>query len=247
MKHSIVIPARYKSSRFPGKPLAKINNKEMIIYVGEICAEAIGKDNVYIATDDEKIKNVCIGYRMNVIMTSENCLTGSDRIYEASLKIDSDVLINVQGDEPLIKKEDILKVVEHSKKNPDAIVNAMCPIRDKKEFFSLNVPKVVIDSNNKLLYMSRAGIPHNKVGKFAKAYKQVCIYAFPKEPLSVFYNYAKKTPLESIEDIEILRFLELGYEVNMVEVGESSISVDLPQDIARVERALNENQGFTKI
>lgn len=241
MKYAIVIPARYKSSRFEGKPLAKINGKEMIKYVWDVAKGVLGAENAYIATESEEIRQVCEEYGMRVIMTSESCLTGTDRVYEASLQIDADVLINVQGDEPLIDVEDIRKVVSASQENSGKVINAMCEIENRSDFFSLNVPKIVVAPSGDLLYMSRAPIPGSKSGEFVFGKKQVCIYAFPKKALIDFYNYGRKTPLEKVEDIEILRFLELGYDVKMVEVSKSSVAVDTPEDLARVEHILNTN------
>ncbi|MBT3392805.1 MAG: 3-deoxy-manno-octulosonate cytidylyltransferase [Elusimicrobiaceae bacterium] len=238
MKYAIVIPARYKSSRFEGKPLAKIKGKPMIAYVYDVCIKVLAKENVYVATDDDRIKEFCESYGMRVVMTSRECLTGTDRVYEASKQIDADVIINVQGDEPLILENDIKKIIEASKTSPKKIINGMCDIDDENDFRSLTVPKVVCNLDNELLYMSRASIPTNKKGEFVSAKKQVCIYAFPKNNLKDFYEYGKKTDLEKIEDIEILRFLELGYKIQMVSVSQSSIAVDTPEDLEKVEQIL---------
>ena len=172
-------------------------------------------------------------------MTSESCLTGTDRVAEAARKLDGDVFINVQGDEPLIEPGDIRKVIEESKKDPEAVINCYCPIVDEEEFFSRNVPKIVYNLNNYLIYMSRAPIPYNKKGDFISANKQVCIYAFPSHSLEKFISSKEKTPLESIEDLELNRFVEMGVPVRMLEVSSSSIAVDEPGDIAKVEAVLN--------
>ncbi|MFC1840466.1 3-deoxy-manno-octulosonate cytidylyltransferase [Thermodesulfobacteriota bacterium] len=238
---AIIIPARYASSRFPGKPLAEILGKPMIIWVWEKCIEAIGQDHVYVATDDERIKRTCEKEGINVLMTGTDCLTGTDRVYDASTQIEADILINVQGDEPLVKPQDIKLVIKQAERFPDKVINAMCSIKEEKDFFSPTVPKVVARPDGRLLYMSRSGIPSNKQLEFVNAKKQVCIYAFPKKALADFYNQGSKTPLEKVEDIEILRFLEMGYDVLMIEVSDSSIAVDVPSDIERVEKVL-ENQ-----
>ncbi len=236
----IIIPARYQSSRFPGKPLIKINGISMIERVWKKCIQAIPKKDVHVATDSKVIYDFCIENSMNTIMTPE-CLTGSDRVYQASLKLEADIFINVQGDEPLISPEDIKSVISFSAKSPQAVINAMCQITEEADFQSSAVPKVVVNINNNLLYMSRSAIPLTKNKTMVTAYKQVCIYAFPKETLKRFAEQATKTPLESIEDIEILRFLEIGVPVKMIEVSQSSISVDYPEDVKRVENALNSN------
>jgi 3-deoxy-manno-octulosonate cytidylyltransferase (CMP-KDO synthetase) len=242
MKKAIVIPARYESSRYPGKPLIDLMGKSMIQRVYEICEKAIGGSQVYIATDDVRIQEHCLAENMNVVMTSSSCLTGTDRVYEASLKIDADVFINVQGDEPLISELDIRVVIEEAEKNPDKIINGMGEIRSADDFFSCTVPKVVADPNGRLLYMSRAGIPSNKSHTFDWGFRQVCIYSFPQNCLKHFYDFGKKTPLEESEDIEILRFLELGYEVKMVKVSSNSVAIDTEEDRERVLKILNERQ-----
>lgn len=244
MKFSIVIPARYESSRFPGKPLIDLLGKSMIQRVYEICSKTIGEENTYIATDDERIESHCTQNNMNCIMTPKSCLTGTDRVYKASLELDSDILINVQGDEPLIDPDDILAVINEARRNPDKIINAMGKIDSEESFNSLTVPKVTTDMEGKLLYMSRAGIPLSKNGDFITASRQVCIYSFPKGALEKFYIYGKKTPLESIEDIEILRFLELGYEVRMVKVSGDSIAIDTEEDSKKVIEILREREGL---
>ncbi len=240
MKFAIVIPARYKSSRFPGKPLVDICDRPMILRVWDKARQALPEDCVYIATDDERIANICKQAGANVLMTPEDCLTGTDRVFHASQVLDTDILINIQGDEPLILVDDILAVINESKAHPSEIINAMCPIQHEEEFYSSSVPKVVCTPQNRLLYMSRAAIPTTKGLSFDRAYKQVCIYAFPKESLETFAKQPQKTPLEQIEDIEILRFLELGYNVRMLEVSESSIAVDHPEDVTKVEKALRD-------
>lgn len=240
MNFKIIIPARLKSTRFPEKPLALINGKAMIEYVYDVCAKAIGSENVFVATDSEKIVEHCNTKGIITILTSKDCLTGTDRVAEAANKVEGDIFINVQGDEPLIKAEDILKVIEFSKKHPEAVINCYCQISDQEEYFSKNIPKIVFNLNNELVYMSRAPIPFSKSGEFQKSHKQVCIYAFPREALRKFVGCKEKTPLEAIEDLELNRFVELNVPVKMLEVSSSSIAVDVPEDIQKVEAVLNQ-------
>ena len=239
MNFIIVIPARYASSRFPGKPLVKIHGKTMLKRVYEKCCQAVAKKNIIIATDSKKITDHCKKESLNFIMTSKKCLTGTDRVAEVSKKIKKDFYINVQGDEPLIKVEDLKKIINYAKKNPNKIVNAMCRIKNKKDYFNSNIPKLVFDKSKNLIYMSRAAIPSNKKNKFIKSYKQVCIYSFPRKKLKIFSNQKVKTLNEKIEDIEILRFIDLGFKVKMIEVSESSIAVDTKQDLKKVRRIFN--------
>lgn len=237
-KWAIIIPARFESSRLPGKPLVNILGVSLIERVWRRCTEKVDKDRVYIATDDERIRVHIESFGGQAIMTSTSCLTGTDRVYEAARKLNLDSVINVQGDEPLIDPQDILLFIEQMKSNPELIFNGMTRIKNKEEFQSPTVPKVVFRADKRLLYMSRAAIPTTKELEFKTAYKQVCIYAFPTSLLGKFVESNEKTFHESIEDIEILRFLEKGYDVKMLEVSGSSIAVDIPEDVVRVERAI---------
>ena len=237
LKYAVVIPARYKSSRFPGKPLVDICGKPMIQHVWERCCEAVGKDKVYVATDDYRIESVVNDFGGSVILTSSDCLTGTDRLAEVNEKLDFDFIINVQGDEPLIDPENILKVIDIFKKT-GRIVNAMSRITSEEEFRSLTVPKVTSSTSGRLMYMSRSGIPLTKDGEFRTSFKQVCVYAFSREHLKFFASTKNKSPLEEIEDIEILRFLEADYHIDMVEVDSGSLAVDVPNDVEKVEVAM---------
>lgn len=233
MNFGVIIPARYNSSRFPGKPLVDIFGKPMIQHVWEKCCSAVGNEKVYIATDDVRIKDVVENFGGKVVMTSEECMTGTDRLAEANIKLNLDFIVNVQGDEPLINPMDINKVI-NAFLDTGNVTNAMCSINSKKEFKSLSVPKVTFSKNKKLLYMSRAGIPQSKTDTNEFGFKQVCIYAFSKEQLAFFHTHNNKTYHENIEDIEILRFIESDFTVDMVEVEKGSIAVDTPDDLERV-------------
>jgi 3-deoxy-manno-octulosonate cytidylyltransferase (CMP-KDO synthetase) len=248
-KIAIIIPARYASARFPGKPLADIAGKSLILRVWEQCSLAIGPQDVYVATEDNRIQNHCLEHSMQVLMTSNTCLTGTDRIAEAYDTFLSnegyDYIVNVQGDEPLVKPEDIRKVIDTMIKTdtlrnvfhfdtPPYVYCGYCRIETEEEFKNPNVPKVVFNQQEELLYISRAPIPTNKKLELVEAYRQVCIYGFIPTTLSRYYTIGKKSKLEAIEDIEILRFMEeFKYPVKMVEVLHS-IAVDIPEDIYKV-------------
>jgi 3-deoxy-manno-octulosonate cytidylyltransferase (CMP-KDO synthetase) len=235
---AVVIPARYQSSRFPGKPLVDLCGKPMIQHVWERCCEAVGAEKVYVATDSDQIEIVVKNFGGAVLRTSSECLTGTDRLAEANQELNCDFIINVQGDEPLISPDDINTVAQAYLNGDGCVVNAMCEITDEQEFRSFTVPKVVCDQSKKLLYMSRSAIPLTKSGEFKFAFKQVCIYAFSREHLAFFISHQKKTPLEEVEDIEILRFLESQYSVQMIQVDSGSIAIDVPEDVERVIAAL---------
>ena len=240
----VVIPARYKSSRFPGKPLAKIYGKEMILWVCEVAEKSVGSENVYVATENEEIAHLVKNNGYQVVMTSDECLTGTDRVAEASKEIDADIFINIQGDEPLVSADDVNKVIEAKKDNPKHIINCMSKLHKDEDPSDVKIPKVVTDKDNDLLYASRGCIPMNKNGLDpiivgSEAYKQVCIYGFSKEQLDRFHS-GKKTSLESVEDIEIIRFLEKGMCVKMLELNTVSYAVDYPEDIKKIEEIYSE-------
>ena len=239
----LVIPARFKSSRFPGKPLALINNKPLILHVADNCCKAISKKNIVIATDDIRIKEVLVKENYHVHMTSPNCLTGTDRVAEVAKNIFADIYINVQGDEPLINPDDILKAIEYKKNNPSKIINFYSLIGDNEDPKNKNIPKVVISETNKLIYISRAPIPESIEIKNNKVFlKQICIYAYTREELLFFANHNNKSINEKYEDIEILRFLDFDKEVLMVKTDNQSLAVDSPNDIYKVESFLKSKQ-----
>lgn len=236
--HAIVIPARFASSRFPGKPLVDILGKPMIRHVWERCVATTSADHVYVATDDPRIRTACEQFGARVLMTSPDCLTGTDRVAEAALGLDYAFLVNVQGDEPMLDPADIVAVVNAYRQHGGAVVNAMTAIHDERDYWSRHVPKVVSTPDGRLLYMSRAAIPANKGGTFERAWKQVCIYCFSPAQLAAYSAVSAKGTIERIEDIEILRFLDLGVEVRMVELDSATIAVDTPEDLERVVHAL---------
>ncbi len=247
MSIAIIIPARYESSRFPGKPLALISGIPMILRVWDKCSRVtnVNNENIFVATDNKKIKNLCNKNGINVIMTSNNCLTGTDRVAEAGKKIEADVIVNVQGDEPLINPNDIDYVIQNFRNSKVQILNTYSKIQNDEDFFNKAIPKVVFDNRQMLMYISRSGIPSSKKGRIPKnSYKQVCIYAYSKKKLMEFYNYGlqnNKSYIEDLEDIEIIRFLEMGEKIRMLEIKNETIAVDFPEDIVKVENFLNGN------
>ena len=240
MRSCIIIPARYTSTRYPGKPLVLLLGKPMILWVAELAAKCIGQAHVYIATEDERIAAVVDEAGFNFLMTSKSAATGTDRLAEAASMIDYDLYINVQGDEPLIKPEDIAKVIKTKEENLGRIVNGFCWMAADENPESRDIPKVVTSEDNTLLYMSRAAIPSFKDQSCApeRYKKQVCIYAFTKAELMDFAGFGRKGIVEGHEDIEILRFLELGYKIMLVETQPGSLAVDTPSDVAKEEPAM---------
>jgi 3-deoxy-manno-octulosonate cytidylyltransferase (CMP-KDO synthetase) len=233
----VVIPARFKSTRYPGKPLALIAGVPMIIRVAQRVMMSVPKEKILIATEDERILKTVNDAGFKGVMTADTALTGTDRVHDAVKDLDVGIIVNVQGDEPLLDSTDILKMVQIKKENPGFVINGMTRIVAGEDPRSLNLPKVVFNEKNELLYMSRAAVPGSKK-PHSEYWKQVCIYAFSKDQLAAFYGMGRKSAVENIEDIEILRFLDLGIRVKMVETRPGSLAVDVPEDIPPVEAAL---------
>lgn len=241
MKKVIIIPARYQSSRFPGKPLMKILNKELILWAVEISNSVVGKKNTYVATDSSLIKNFLKKNKINYVMTSKNCLTGTDRVAEAAKKIKSDIYINLQGDEPLVKKSDVQKIINQKIKNYNNVICGYSSLMKNENPKNINIPKILFNKNKKLIYASRLPIPGNKkrTGQ-CLFFKQVCVYAFNSNELKKFKNCKKKTYYETQEDIELLRFFDLDIDIKMQKMSSSSMAVDVRSDIKKIEKYLND-------
>ena len=238
MKIIGVIPARYQSSRFQGKPLADINGKPMIWWVYQQCLKVEDFDSVYVATDDDKIFDKCRELGVNVIMTSEEHRTGTDRIGEVAEKLDADLYVNIQGDEPMIEPETIRAAIKPFYENKDLqITNLMTKIKNSVDTVNFTIPKVITNKDGIGVYLTRATAPYPKGSIDYDYYKQVCVYGFKPEALRFYCEYGKKygkAKIEAIEDIEILRFIENGYKVQYIEVDSDTVAVDTEKDLARV-------------
>ena len=246
MKSVVMIPARYKSTRFPGKPLVPLLGKPMVLWVGALCAEAVGRENVYVATEDSRIYDVVVEGGFNAVMTGDKASTGTDRLAEAAGKIDADIYINVQGDEPLVDPGDIRKIRDVKAGRMDAVINGFCRVSAQEDPQNVNIPKVITTESDVMVYMSRCALPGFKDAENAPASykKQVCIYAFTRDELRAFQNFGRKSALEACEDIEILRFLEMDKKIVMVETKGGSLAVDVPEDVGPVEAALKRLHGI---
>lgn len=238
MKIIGVIPARYKSSRFPGKPLADICGKPMIWWVYQQCLKVDDFTEVYVATDDDKIFNTCEELDIKVIMTSDAHRTGTDRIGEVARKIEADLIVNIQGDEPLLEPATIRAAIMPFYDNPELqISNLMTKITDPVEIVNFTVPKVITNKEGIGVYLTRATAPYPKGKIDYSYYKQVCVYGFKPEALQFYCDYGLKygkAKIEEIEDIEILRFIENGYKVQYIEVESDTVAVDTPNDLEKV-------------
>lgn len=234
MDYVVVIPARLTSSRLPRKPLVEICGKSMLEHTYARAVEAVCAEKVFIATDSDEILQVCKKFGAQVVMTSVDCLTGTDRIAEFAQKVSADVYINLQGDEPLMEPVNIKAVIKAGLTAPTSIINGWAWIETEAEFRSRTIPKVIVRQDGQMMYMSRAPIPGTKDNSFQFSRKQICVYSFPRKALADFAKNGGKTPHEEVEDIEILRFAEMGWEVQMIELSGTSIAVDTPEDLERV-------------
>jgi len=239
----LVIPARFASSRYPGKPLVDLAGLPMIVRTWRQCVQALEPERVLVATDDSRILEVCERHGARCMVTSPDCLTGTDRLVEVASRLDADCLINVQGDEPLFEPDNIRRLVEAVNAHPGEVLNGFCPVQNVAEFHNPSLPKVVMRPDGRLLYMSRAGIPMDKDLCFRGAFRQVCAYAFPRKALEAFGSARGKTSLEAVEDIEILRFLELGWEVRMLPMVSVCPPLDSPADLPAILAAIHRREG----
>lgn len=243
MKIIGVIPARYKSSRFPGKPLVSICGKPMIYWVYQQAMKVKEFDEIYVATDDERIRTACEENHMQVIMTSGRHNTGSDRVAEVAEKTDGDLYVNVQGDEPVINPEMIREVISLFLEDDSVYFGSLKKeITDPDEIRAASTVKVVTDDRGDAMYFSRSVIPSNlKDGKLARVFRHVGIYAYKKEFLLQFAAM-EQTELELGEGIEPLRAMQKGYRMRLKETTYSSIGVDLPEHVALVEKIISQQR-----
>lgn len=233
-----VIPARFGSTRFPGKPLALINGKPMIQHVYEQVSKSKYIDQIVIATDHEKIIKTVEGFGGQAVMTKKDHETGSDRISEVTSLVEGDFFVNIQGDEPLIDPrliDDLIKTAQAE--NGRVVVTAKTQIHDHNDVANPNVVKVVTDKMQNALCFSRSVIPYNRSNKEIDYFKHLGIYGYPKSILNEFVNLPQ-TPLEEVEMLEQLRLLENGYTIKVIETQYNAIGVDTPEDIEKVEKIL---------
>ena len=216
----------------------------MLIWVAKACEKAVGRENVIIATDDSRIHSVAREFGFRSENTASSALTGTDRVAEVARELHTTTILNVQGDEPMVSPEDIGRIAEVHAANPSLVVNGYVPLTPQEDPMRTTIPKVVLDQHENLLYISRRDIPGSKspdpLSDRTLYLKQVCIYGYSAEHLRNFASHTQKTPLEETEDIEILRFLEMGQQVRMVRTQTSSLAVDTPDDVAVFEKAMSE-------
>jgi 3-deoxy-manno-octulosonate cytidylyltransferase (CMP-KDO synthetase) len=238
-----LIPVRYGSTRFPGKPLAEINGWPMVYHVYQQAQHARLLDEVIVATDDRRIVNVCEELGCKVSLTSHQHCSGTDRVAEIAEGIDADIIVNIQGDEPLIPTDLIDNVIQEFSRRPQAdIVTARTEISHQDDIFNPNIVKVISSSEGKAIYFSRSVIPYSR-GKdhSTKYYQHLGIYGYRRDAL-LHYTNLPRSPLEKAESLEQLRALENGFIIYVVDTDYKSIGVDTPSDIALVEKAIRQKE-----
>ena len=240
MKVIAAIPARYAASRFPGKLIADLHGKPVIQHTYENVHQSGLFDRVIIITDNSEIESVVLGFGGDVIRSQKDHQCGSDRIAEAIFDSDVDIVINVQGDEPFIHPDGLASLIEvfksDTKKEID-LASLMIPISD--EINNPNVVKVITDLYNRALYFSRSAIPHQRSKEtHATVYKHVGVYAFRKSALIDFYEHAP-TPLELSEQIEAIRYLEMGKTIQMIETKFDGVGIDVPEDLEYAKKLMS--------
>jgi len=244
----VVIPARYGSVRLPGKPLVTLAGKPMVQLVYERAQQAKRVHRVLVATDDQRIVDAVKGFGGEARMTRPDHRTGTERIAEVAAHETGDVFLNVQGDEPLIDPDAIDIAVGALLEEPAAqIATVATPIRQVGDIMDPNVVKTVLDFDNNALYFSRAPIPWvrdsgQKV--HVNYWKHLGLYVFRRDAL-LEYPTLPQGELEKIEQLEQLRWMENGWKIRVAEVAHDAVSVDVPEDIARVEKLLLEQQRPT--
>ena len=246
MRAVVVIPARFGSKRFPGKPLAPIRGKPLIEHVYTRALEAKTVDRVIVATDDSRILEAVSRFGGECVMTSADHRSGSDRLGEVAGSIAADVVVNVQGDEPLIDPGviDAVVSVHESDLAPD-IVTLAVPVVSQQDNTDRDVVKVVTDSRGFALYFSRAAIPHGWQAGSGEAFRHIGIYAYARKALMKFVSLPPAR-LEKTEDLEQLRALENGMNIFVVRVDAfKGIGVDRPEDVTKVEDMMREMEAGT--
>ncbi len=252
-----IIPARWASVRFPGKPIADILGKPMVQWVSEQAQKASLVSEVVIATDDKRIYDVVLGFGGKVFMTSPNHQSGTDRVAEVARNIECDIVVNIQGDEPLIPSENIDLVIKPLLESGEFSVSTlMTAITSPSEILDPDICKVVVDSTGSALYFTRAPIPYNRdidsmdrsntdsqvgINQMVLGHKHIGIYAYKKSFLLQFSNM-KTSRLENIEKLEQLRILENRYLIQVVETEQNSIGVDRPSDIEIIVKNIVNNK-----
>jgi len=242
MKIIAMIPARYGATRFPGKLMADLGGKPVIVRTYEATKATELFDEIYVVTDSEIIKKIIEENGGKAIMSIKEHACGTDRIAEAVENLDVDIVVNVQGDEPFVKKEPLQKVVDVFK-GADAkkidLATLMQEMKDWKDITDPNYVKVIVDQDDFALYFSRSPIPYPRdKDAGAKYFEHIGVYAFRKQAILDFYRLPMRS-LEATEKVECIRFLEYGKNIKMVETDYMGIEIDTPEDLKKASKYFN--------
>jgi 3-deoxy-manno-octulosonate cytidylyltransferase (CMP-KDO synthetase) len=257
-----LIPARYGSRRLPGKPLADLQGKPLLYYVYQRAKQARSLDNVWIATDDDRIAEAAKGFGAPVVMTGSGHRSGTDRIAEAVREMSCEIVVNIQGDEPLLDSGSIDQVVDLLKEDSVAdMATLKCLVQDVEELLNPNVVKVVTDRKNHALYFSRSPIPYGRVPQthpsdlrnklsihpelLRHSYRHIGIYAYRYDFLMRLTRLAP-TPLEQLEDLEQLRALESGAKIKVGVCRVPIHGIDTPEDLERIRKLVGNDPELLK-
>ena len=239
MKVVAMIPARYASSRFPGKLLENLGGKPVLLQTYEAVSNMQVFDEVNVVTDSDKIEEALLPYNISILKSKEEHDCGSDRLAEVAHEIDADIIINVQGDEPFTNRGDLSSLINLFKNDADKqidLASLMMPIDEIEAIENPNNVKVIVDRKDRALYFSRSPIPFPRnTSHQLQYYKHIGIYAFRKQALIDFYR-APKGILEQAEAIECIRHLENGKTIQMVKTYSPSIGIDTPADLEEAEK-----------
>lgn len=235
-----VIPARYRSTRFPGKALATLSGRPLIQHVYDRSVLARSLERVIVATDDQRILDAVKGFGGEALLTSPEHHSGTDRLAEVARRLEAEIYVNIQGDEPLVEPQNIDALVAALQADGKVDVATLKePIDDDEDRGNPNVVKVVTDARGDALYFSRAPIPYAREGRAAGSFRHVGLYAFRRRALLDFAA-APPSPLETSEQLEQLRVLEMGRRIHVLRARGRSVSVDTPEDLKRAQRLLDD-------
>ncbi len=238
----IVIPARFGSTRFPGKPLVDVAGVPMVVRVARRCHEVLPLEQVIVATDDERVAALCGDHGIRVEMTSSDHPTGIDRVAEVSTRIAARTYINLMGDEPAFPADDIRALIDAVRKDRSVVHIGYTEIGEA-QWRNPKILKVLFGFAGNLIYIGRAPVPGSHDGAFRLGWRHVCVHAYSREHLERFSSTGGRTPVEAAEDQEIMRFLELDTPVHVVHMSDDSLSVDTPADVPLVEARLRQQEG----
>jgi len=238
MKKVAIIPARYAATRFPAKLMQLLGNKTVIRHTYDNTVATNLFDEVIVVTDSDIIYNEITAYGGKAVMSKKNHESGSDRIAEAAEQMDVDIIVNVQGDEPFVKREPLEKLLQVFDDNKVQVASLMQELKDEKLIADSNYVKVAVDKNMNALFFSRSVIPYPRDKNIASVYyEHIGVYAFRKQALINFTNW-EITPLEAAEKIECLRYLENGTPLKMVVTNYMGVEIDTPEDLEKASKLL---------